>query len=189
MDGTGQIVDGLGHVAEPDVDAEGTLRCARRRRGPASDTSTAVTLHCGTSVARPPRPRPEPVHRSTATGCATPAETSRFSSSTAAPVEQLGLGPRHEDAGSDREVEVAEPRGAGQVLERLPRGAALDTELGRPVAHLGAETAGGEPDRLLVVPTAKASNASASWRGDSTPAPRAQPLHRLVEEAADVVAH
>ena len=40
--------------------------------------------------------------------------------------EDLGLGPRHEDAGADREGQVAEGGAAGEVLQRHPAGALVD---------------------------------------------------------------
>ena len=40
--------------------------------------------------------------------------------------DTLGLGARHEDSGSDRELERPERRPAGEVLQRFAPGAALD---------------------------------------------------------------
>ena len=71
----------------------------------AGSSSTACTVACGTSSATALAIAPEPVHRSTTTGA---LELARPVDRPAG--EQLGLGPRHEDPGPDRELDVAEVR-------------------------------------------------------------------------------
>ena len=59
--------------------------------------------------------------------------------------DELGLGPRHEDARPDGEVERAEGRASGDVLQRLAGGAALDRlEHGERVVVVHAGI-GGDP--------------------------------------------
>ena len=45
--------------------------------------------------------------------------------------EHLGLGAGHEDTGTDRELEVAKRRDAGEVLQRYPGGGVVGS---RPAA-------------------------------------------------------
>ena len=85
--------------------------------------STATTSACGTSVARARAIAPLPVPRSMARG-EPPGTSSR--ASIASWVDELGLRAGHEDAGPDGEVERAERRAPGDVLERLARRTTLD---------------------------------------------------------------
>ena len=76
---------------------------------------------------RPPwRSRPSRCTRSTTTGASSPRACLDRPAG-----EQLGLGPRHEDAGPDRQLDVPEVGGAGEVLERLAGGPAGDQRVVR----------------------------------------------------------
>ncbi len=60
--------------------------------------------------------------------------------------DELGLGTRHEDAGTDLELQPAEVGAAGEVLQRDPAGA-LGDEVGIPLRRLDA-TEDHDPSRL-----------------------------------------
>ena len=86
--------------------------CAR------SDSSTACTDAAGTSCFRLRAIAPDPVHRSTTTGARRSASARSRSSGDGEAGHHLGLGPRDEDTRADRQLEVAERRPAGEVLQR-----------------------------------------------------------------------
>ena len=92
--------------AQVDAGAGEVARGARRARRRLS--STACTRAAGPRRRRRSAIAPEPVQRSTTTGRAARAATTSRASSIAPAGHQLGLRPRHEDAGPDRELDVPE---------------------------------------------------------------------------------
>ena len=83
----------------------------------------AQTAACGTSVASASAIAPLPVPRSTATRLRRRDGPQRVDGDLR---HELGLRARHEDAGPDGELERAERRDAGDVLQRFARRPALD---------------------------------------------------------------
>ncbi len=95
------------------------LRAAQACAG--SSSSTACTGRRAPRRRSPWRPRP-----SRCRGRPRPARSTRPAPLDRPAGEQLGLRARHEDARADRELDVAEGRRAGQVLQRLAGGAPGD---------------------------------------------------------------
>ena len=123
VDGAGQVVEGGRHVAVAQVDAGARPGCASAQACAASSSSTACTTRRRDLVGDRLGDRSGPGaqvddHR--------PGRASRSSAhcSIAQPASSSVSGRGTKTPGPDRELDVAEVRRAGQVLQRLPRRAA-----------------------------------------------------------------
>ena len=144
-------------------------RAQTKARG---EFSTATTSACGTSVAIAMAMAPDPVPRSMARGVGARHGEQRVDRDLR---DRLGLGARDEDAGSDGELERAERRATGDVLQRLARGAALDRLDERPAAARGRARHPSSPSPAPARGSARARgrcSSSASTSALRMPAPR-----------------
>ena len=111
------------HVAQPQVDGRPGAVAGRPRVAPCVGLDG---VHLAPAAPRWPRRSaiaPDPVHRSTTTG----GRLRRHGSAARwPPRRRLRLRSRHEDARTDRELEVPEAGHAGDVLQRLPGGPPVD---------------------------------------------------------------
>ena len=158
--------------------AEVLLRPEKAR----GEFSTRSTRAWGTSVARASAMRPLPVPRSTPIGSGL-ARWPSASMATAPPPRSPAAARRPRP---DSELERAERRPAGDVLQRLARGTALDGRSSTATASSAATTASG--DRLrLHLPAAEPEHVPDEQLGVDvgrrTPAPASTPMPRRARAA------
>ena len=128
-----EVGEGVGHVAVPQVDP-GPGQVARRPLVRRLAELDGVHL-------RPPAPRRHATARSPRSRCTgrprrAPGRrpTTARARSTAQPASSSVSGRGHEHPGPDGELDVAEGRGAGEVLQRLPGGPTRDQRRRTPAA-------------------------------------------------------
>ena len=173
VDGAVEVGEGVGHVAEPQVDRRTRRSCARAQANASGSASTACTRDPGTSVATASAIAPDPVHRSTTTGVTAGSRRARRVDRRAG--HHLGLGPRHEDPRPDGELEVPEEGPPGDVLQRLAGRTPVDVRRKGP--RRAAPATSPDHSARRSTPSAWAASSSASKRGDGH-AGRGEPVGR-----------